>query len=622
MIFTKMKFGKVNFEHIDYALREWNAGKGDALFFNTLESSEGAAKSFQDTQDILLSRKQQNRVLYFEHSLSHEESNQMTTKNYKGLVEDIYKEFFKGHQTVIGIHKDTKHHHAHFVINICSFETGKTIQNKGVLGFKKKMMDFNDQKAKELGFKIPERKGNSIEEKKLPSKTRDIISRNIPSYKRDFMEKANFARSVSTNFNDYNDILHGFGIQTRVEKKNITYFYPDKKKGFRGGKAGIGENYAKDGLIKGFIENEKRFRANPELRSSIINEFKRNRTERGIDARDSSSLSMQRPFDERKAEQKLRAFTSEPRRIAKYMSASSRSLNDSWFPISEIDKAQNNNLLDYLKKNKIQIEKSQNGELFLKNRKHLKVNQYGWENTKNNTQGGFIEFYQIHKKTGYIRAISEINNNKRLLIFEQYKDQSHKPYYSFHVPKPDKASREKSLSTIKDFLSGGFSKSNQFAMSLFNKDKLQVDKNRKIHFISEDERTSEEYWKDDNGNWKSKKHGKRNNLFFQSKKKGNKAIIFTSPESFAKQSKDEISKLLKSDRSVFVFFEDSQRAFDGIIGGNKHIKNLQVVPNNSSKNHIIFMDKLKSRYKNFGLELNSSTNLNNSRLRSDLEIDR
>ncbi len=620
MIFTKMKFGKVNFEHIDYALREWKEGKGEALFFGVSESSQGAANDFSAVQGFYNDRSK-NKVLYFEHSLSHEESNQMTTKAYTSLMEEIHKEFFKGHQTVIGIHKDTKHHHAHFVVNVYNTDKGTKIQNRGILGFKKKMMDFNDQKARELGFKIPERRGNNIEEKKLPSKARDIISRNIPSYKRDFLEKARFARSVSTDFNEYNDILLGFGIKTRVEQKNITYYYPDKEKGFRGGKGGIGENYSKEGLIKGFIENEKKFRDNPKLRDAFINEFKHDKASRGINARNSSNLPLQRPFDEKKTEENLRKFTSSPRRIAKYMSASTNELSNQWFPIDELNKAQNNNLLDYLKKRKIPLEKSKDGGLHLKGRDYIKVNEYGYENTKNNTKGGFVEFYQIHNKTSYIRAISEINNNKRLLIFEQYQEQEKKPYYSFHVPKIEKTSKEKALEVISDFLSGG-SKNNQFAHSLFQNEKLQVDKHNRIHFLSEDGKTSEEHWRDENGNWKNKKYGKRNNFFFKNSKKGNKAIVFTSPESFARQSKDEVSRLLKSDHSLFVLFEENERAFDSIIGGNKHIKNLQIIPNKKSKSPNIFLDKLKSRYKSFDLEINASSSFGKSRSRDDLGIDR
>ena len=46
------------------------------------------------------------------------------------------------------------------------------------------------------------------------------------------------------------------------------------------------------------------------------------------------------------------------------MSASSTELSNNWFPVNEINKAQNNNLLSYIQKHKIPLEKGKDGKIF------------------------------------------------------------------------------------------------------------------------------------------------------------------------------------------------------------------------------------------------------------------
>ena len=59
-------------------------------------------------------------------------------------------------------------------------------------------------------------------------------------------EWADLAKELSIDFNEYSAFLGAFDIKVRVEKDNISYLYPDKKRPVRGEK--LGDNYERKSL--------------------------------------------------------------------------------------------------------------------------------------------------------------------------------------------------------------------------------------------------------------------------------------------------------------------------------------------------------------------------------------
>jgi len=600
------KTGMVN--AIEYALRMAKEGASCHSSCGT-QNPDKVAKVWKSVQDIH-NYKGVNKYVVIKQSFSIEDGKKASLEKLKDIGKVTAESLFPSHHFIVGQHTDTKNIHNHIVINIVNTETGKQIPNK----FKNyhELKGISNKITKEKGLSVIEEKEKiKVEKGKYDlEKQRKKIGRY--AYVKDLKQKADLAKELSLGFNEYSSLLGTFGIKIRVEKDNVSYLYPDKKRPIRGEK--LGDSYARINLAKEFIKNEEKFRNNPELRKSILGEVQKTK-----DAK-SYVLSSKEQEEFKKSVEK---FTSKARRKEKYMTPSEKNLGRIDFPVSEIDKAKKSSILNYAKENKIGLVTDDNGRTVLKGREHIVVQNYSWFNTKNKTTGNIIDFVAINENVSFIKAVSKINNNPRIALLENHFHIKKMEYKSFHIPKEKKMNKAKALEQVtRLFKNKGW---NTDSISpLMKRNQLQVDKKGNIRLFGEDDnKGAYEFYQDHEKKWQKQKLGGFSNHFFKDFGNSKKGTLFLDPFSFIKKiQKSDFRKGEKS-QSVLALMEMKLEVIDRFVTENKQMTELNIhLPKGRKPNkfQLDFISSLSARYKDFGLNINISNDVDRSMSRG-LDID-
>ena len=392
-----------------------------------------------------------NTAIHLIQSWSPKESAKLTKEQIHAMGIQMAERFAPGHQFVVQTHDDQPHLHNHIMINPVHLETGKRIQNK--IKNRHIAMSINDDIARENGLEVIPPKDKS--QTRGPSdKAKRIETYRGRSYILDLNRKAQLARDHATNFDEYLSVLGSFDIKARVEKENITYFYPGHSKGKRG--RNLDPRLDIPGLEAKFNENRARIQSVGGLVSPSGGAPTQNSNDkRPITARRDSEFTEVRP---------------------EYIGLAR-------IPIDALNQAKTKSILDYCDKNKIPLTRKEDGAFVVTGKENIEVSEYSWKNAKNQTQGTVIDFVANHKRITLLKAVSELTNNPRLSLLEAYQKPSEGNYQPFYLSDQKHATRPRAEKFLSELIqSHGRTASYD---DLFRRQAVSVSDQGVIRFFSE-----------------------------------------------------------------------------------------------------------------------------------------
>jgi len=592
-------------DYEEYLLKD----RGTELVENTNNCVAGQAiDTFKNTQagfskDTMRGRKNVNVAFEVIHSFSPEESKILSAEKINFMGTELAKRYFPKHEFLVVTHTDTNKTHNHILVNPVNEVTGK----RDVTDKKKHLYNLRtiaNDISKENNLSII-KETEITKAKKLPEKVKGIQKRGGNSYRLDLFQKADFAKSYATSFDEYVGVLNELSVKTAITDKKITYFYEGHNKGIRGDK--LGKSYDKKGLIQNFKNNDERFEKQPQLRRKIRDGISNFKDGKGDSLGVSSSLLLGGGTAQDTKRKNYEAYTKSDRRGDRTPLPSDHFLRNSIIPISEVRKASQSDILEYCKKHKIQTETDEKGKTSLKGKKNISIDGDRWTNSKNKTTGSLIEFVSGHDQTSYLRAISKITNNKNLLLLEQYYGEVKRPYTSFYVPKQKQAKPDLAKLNVKKFLKHHGINEN-VSEDLFRLKKVQVDKKGSIWFHANDNNNEAiEFSLDSDNKYKSKRHGDTTGPFIKSHKNEKNVTIFPDFLSFLK-TKGKKAFDDKRSNAHLVLMGLEEKALHIFLATNSNVKDIEIVePKNKGQNmnQWNFIDKVKKDLKPYGITVNS-----------------
>ncbi len=433
---------------------------------------------------------------------------------------------------------------------------------------------------------------------------KDTPRRGGSSYRLDLFQKADFARSYATSFDEYVSLLNELSVKVAITEKTISYYYTGHEKGIRG--KTLGAIYDKPGLIEKFKSNDELFLNQPQLRRKIrdgINNFQDGK-------KDSLGTSDSRPMAGGNAgklkEKNYELYTRINRRSNSGFLPSDHAFRDSIIPVSEIRRASNSDILDYCKKHNISCITNKKNETVLKGREHVVINDNRWTNTKNKTTGSLIELVSLHNDISYLGAIAKITDNKNLLLLEQHFGEVKRPYKSFYIPKIQKENREIARAKVKQFLK--YHKINKnLADDLFKQKRVQVDKKGGIWFYSdENQKEAVQYTMDSNKNYKSKHYGRQNTPFIDSYSNGSRVTVYTDFLSFLRAN--EKKAFDGRSKGTLVLTGLDEKSFHIFLSTRPDIKSIEFVKSKDKEQQVNqkdFIDRQKKKLKLFDISVST-----------------
>lgn len=545
------------------------------------------------------------------HSFSPDESKTLNPELVNKMGYEVATTMFPGHQTLVVTHLDRGHYHNHIIMNRHHFETGKlsrdnfaTLQNLRSV--------CNDVSLKYgLSILSQDRQGR---EAKMPKVVTDMIKHHRSSYIADMMQKADFARSLATNYSQYQTILSEFGIDARVENKNISYFYPGKSIPKRG--KSMGNLYDKPGLEKSFRENDEKFKQNPKIKEILLQGLDQVRKSDQPVSKVAETMVNATDGHFRNGVKDYSKHHVVPRREARWARSSEDELRDAQVPLDEIRRAKRTNIIDYCHSNKIGLEHIKDDLYRMKGRPHVEISGCEWRNTKNNTRGGIIDLVAAHKRLTFLEAIAEINGNKRLLLLQKEVGAVKRTATSFYIPRPERGESHFSGEHLRDLFSQYGAK--QVSTSeLIKSNQIHVSKSGLIRFFSEDDPHSAlEFNRDTHGKWQKKVQGDITKPFRTLSGSGKKAVIFLDMFSFIQSHGSNALRTSDAEKHTLVLMEADHKLVDQFLSGRSQIKQLEIVTNHKdkpNKHELDFFNSLKSRYQSLGISLELVPNEDRSR---------
>jgi hypothetical protein len=581
MAIIKVYFRKSAKKLIEYVEREGKPGDPVSAIGCDPES---AASDFAATKRASGS-KGTNEALHVIQSWGEEESKKHPAGFFNELGQKLVEEYFKGHEAIIKTHTDTGKIHNHIVVNMVNHETGKMLENKKY--HLHKLRDLNDKICLANGLSVINREAKE-RRARLPDKVLRMERFNRFSYIFDTKQKADFARKYATGYDEYVAILGQLGVAARVENKNITYYYPGIERGKRGDK--LGRPYNKTGLEEAFQKNHEMFSQHPHLRAEVAGKI------HGV-------VSGQHPLNEKKD---FTAFTKVSRGNERSSYPFETLIQHSMLPLDEIRRARTGSILEYCKRNKMELGLNGEGRTVLKRRPFVLVTDNEWVNSKNKTRGTLIEFVAAHRQTTFIKAIAEINGNPRLLLLEQQFGEQKRTFTSFYFPKNESMDWKDSLGHFGRFLSS-MNCNPKVGESLLKKQQVQVGKNGIVRLFGKDDPGGAlEFVPEANGNWSRSRRGTITSPFFASRGSGKTAVVYTDPISLVQHHGKDLFSTGTRPKGLLGLLEPSNEAVDHYIARNRQVKELLfVLPPGKKKSaqEIDFFGNLKKRYLEFGIKV-------------------
>jgi hypothetical protein len=589
-------------DYEEYLLKD----RGTELVTNCNNCIEGKAiDQFVGTQEIHGKNKPRrgpsvNIAFEVIHSFSPEESKSLSAEKVNMMGTELANRYFPNHEFIVVTHTDTNKLHNHILVNPVNERTGK----RDVIDKKEHLYNLRtiaNDISRENGLSIIRQTGKE-KERNIPPKVKEIQRRGGKSYRLDLFQKADFARSYATSFDEYASILHELSIKVAITEKNITYYYEGHEKGIRGKK--LGSAYDKAGLVDNFKSNDELFSKQPQLRRKIRDGISNFKTGEGDSLGVSSSLLLGRGTPQKPQAKNYESYTKSDRRGDRTPLPSDDTLRDSIIPISEIRRASNIDILEYCKKQKIPFITNSSGDTVLKGREHIVINGTRWTNTKNKTTGSLIELVSLHDDVSFLGAISKITDNKNLMLLEQHFGEVKRPYKSFYVPTINKENPKIAKAKVQKFLKHHNIDPN-LADDLFKLKRVQVDKDGGIWFYSdENKKEAVEYTMDFNQNYNSTYYGDKDSPFTHSYKNEKNLKVYTDFLSFLKTNGK--NTLSRRSQANLVLMGLEEKAFHIFLATKPNIKSVEFVETQDKEQNSAqweFIKQQKEMLKSFDISV-------------------
>jgi len=535
------------------------------------------------------------------HSFSPEESKKISPELVNKLGCEVASAMFPGHQILVVTHLDRGHYHNHIIMNRHHVETGKLARND--FRTLKKLRETNDRICREHGLSIPNQEKKE-REARIPKDVAQMIKHGRTSYIADTMQKADFARSIATSYSQYQGILAEFGIEVRIEKKNISYSYPGRKVAKRG--KTMGALYDKPGLEKAFKENDERFQKNPALRTMLAAKMQQVKTEPGTIKTVAGELAEKTGGHFKSGVKDYSKHEIVPRREARWARASEEELTLCLVPIDELRKARRANIITYCKDNGIKLKEKTPGMYVMTGRPYVEVSDYEWRNTKNNTRGSLIDLVAAHKHMTFFAAIAEINGNKRLGLLEKEIGEVKRTYTSFYIPKPERDVSPQAAYHLGKLLELHGAK-RELASQLLKSGQAQVSAGGMIRlFGRDDEYGTLEFVKDDQGAWTRQRRGQFTQPFFSMTGGGRKVNVYVDPFAFMRGRAKSLFPEKKESVGTLALMEPEVGAVDRFLSGHRNVDTLHIVtadPKKPTQAEVDLFNNLKERYRSHGVAI-------------------
>jgi hypothetical protein len=564
---------------------------------SNLCSFETAEKEFKDIQSIH-GKNGKNEAIHVIQSWNEQESGLKSREEFNLIGMQLAESYFKGHQYYVVTHHETGKVHNHIVINPVHMESGKRVHNKKHhLG---KLRKESDNLCRENGLSVLERTTDTRKDK-MPPKVKRIVERGGQSWIMDIREKSRQASEIATSFDEYRYTMDLLGIKVRIEDKNISYMYPGRDKAKRG--KTLGKQYDKDGLMEKFKDNDLRFAVDPMTRKILEEKLKRTNA-KTASVNGTKGSKQYSSVDEWFQDKDYSAFTKIRRRDINSGNISLDELKRGPFPSGAIEKAKQVNISDYCKKNHIGLFE-QEGKTTVKGRPYVEIEGGQWFNQKNKTEGNTIDFVRIHQNVSTIKAISILNDDKKILAFDKFLAVKRPNFQSFYIPKESQANSKFATEQISEWLKsvGANSKS---AGRLSGHKQLQVHKDGRIRFLSEVGSDGYVDYQERGGKWHKKSGGSSEKPFMSFKGNSDKMILFSDIGSFTKAKGGLFDRESKRKHSMFALLDGNEQAVDKFIGENRGISEIFVVASGNkgmSQSELKLFESLKSRYSQMDLRI-------------------
>ena len=158
---------------------------------------------------------------------------------------------FKDYEVLIATHIDKDHYHNHLIVNSVSFIDGK--KYKGTRGSLVDLKKESDRLCEEYGLSVIERPFKKVRDTTAERKLRE---RGIKPWKDELRDYVDDAIKSTNDLSELSKYLEfHYGVEVKIQNRNISFKHPDKLKFCRGKKLGIG--WTKENIEKTFKEKRK-----------------------------------------------------------------------------------------------------------------------------------------------------------------------------------------------------------------------------------------------------------------------------------------------------------------------------------------------------------------------------
>ncbi len=431
-------------------------------------------------------------------SWKEKDSNKLAPEDFSRIGREMIEGLFPGHEFCVVTHTEHGHVHNHIMVNPVHSDTGRRIHDK-----KRVLYDLqskSDELCLQNGLSIIEAQSQKTWEK-TPKHVREMKRKGGFSWVLDLKEKADFARSLATSFDEYAGILNQFGIQVKVENKTIGYFYPEKRQK-RGDTYGLGERYDKRGLIEQFKENYGRF------------------YEAGLKKTPIGKIDFSAHW---KFHRSTEGFYVPTYRY-----------KDLVIPHELIRTVQGIDLKEYGERMGQSFYVGSDAKLRLQGKNHLVIKDNRWVNEKTKTHGGAFEFINYCHQESWLETLKRFDMSGKVQSVQDVAENKKPSFKAFYTPKPFRERKEfKSVSGGERFFE--FSK---VLGDLVKNQKVRILSSGKVKFVSSDNARASITAHKKSRSWVSRKSKGVNGVFLsQVKNPRNPLIIFEDPVSFLSSGK-------------------------------------------------------------------------------------
>jgi hypothetical protein len=394
------------------------------------------------------------------------------------------------------------------------------------------------------------------------------LSRRIEAYRGrsyivDLAAKADFARHHATNYDEFIAVLNAFDINVRVEPKNITYFYPGRETGKRG--RNLGPELDKPGLEARFKKNWERVQASPETKialSDLVAGYRQ----------PPDTLAATGPTN-KTAEARV------SRRADGITQPDARSLAESILPVEELRRAKTHSILDYCRREKITLDRAEDGHFVLRGREYVEVSDFTWANHKNKTRGGVIDFVANHRQVGFLQAVAAINDNPKLLLLEKHLGEAKRRYQSFYVPREDAATRADAIQHLSRLLN--LPTRHAVHAELFKRQMAHVTSKGVVFLLTgADNSSAAEYEPDTRGSYSFRRRTSAGRPFFVNRGAGGDLRLYVDARTFLMSEPGALERGGKTNAAIIALFEPDLYAAQQAIAGMPKVRRvrLQIAP--------------------------------------------